>query len=106
MTQATIVPRKRKAALKCRRSLFANSKRLQFRKAHSGNPLAGTGNLAESTVRKVKRAACNERPTISDGDGHAPVVSGIRHAQSRSKWQCLVGGCKAVSIKAATICSS
>jgi hypothetical protein len=74
--------------------------------AHPGNPLAGTGDLAESTVAKVQGTACNERSPVCNGDDHALVVGGVGHSQACTERESLVGGCKAVSIKAATICRS
>ena len=74
--------------------------------AHLGYSLSRTSNTRKCAVAKVKGAACNERPAISDSDGHAPVVGGVGHSQACAKRESLMSGCKAVSIKAATICSS
>jgi hypothetical protein len=75
-------------------------------KAHSGNSLSRASNAGKGAVTKIQRPACNERPTISDSDGHAPVVGGIRYEQACTEREGLMGGCKAMSIKATAICSA
>jgi hypothetical protein len=74
--------------------------------AHPGNSLSRTGDARECAVAKVQGTACNERSPVCNGDGHALVVGGVGHSQACTERESLVGGCKAVSIKAATICRS
>jgi hypothetical protein len=74
--------------------------------AHSGNSLSRTGDARECAVAKVQGAACNKRSPVCHGNCHALVVGGVGHSQACTERESLVGGCKAVSIKAATICRS